>query len=359
MTRAVVTTGAGGGLSVEDVHLAGPDAGQVRVRLVAAGVCHSDLSLHRGTLPHKTPAVLGHEGAGVVTEVGSGVEHVRAGDHVVLNWRAPCRSCAFCRNGEPYLCSYSDLVSRKPYGRLADGTPVYPGLGVAAFAEETVLPESGVVKVPSDVPPEVAALLGCAALTGFGAVVNCARVRPGQSAVVFGVGGVGRIALQTLRLVGAGTIVAVDASADKEKAARQSGATHFLPASPDLLEEIRELTDGRGCDHAIECVGGAATVRQAWDCTRRGGTVTVVGAGGRDDRVSFTALELFHSARRLVGCLHGNATAERDVPVLLDHVRAGRMDIGALVSDRIPLDGVAGAFDRLAAHQGGRSLVLL
>lgn len=357
VVQAVVVAGIGAQPTVEEVELWGPGEGQVRVRMLAAGVCHSDLSILRGTLPHRAPVVLGHEGMGVVTDVGPGVAGVRPGDHVLLNWRAPCRTCAFCMAGEPYLCTHADAVSRRPYGRLPGGPEVFPGLGVAAFAEETVVPESGVVRVPQDVGPETAALLGCAALTGFGAVVNCARVQPGQSAVVFGSGGVGRVVLQTLRLRGAGPIIAVDASPAKEQAARESGATHFLLTGPDLVEQVREITGGRGCDHAIECVGGAAVVRQAWECTRRGGTVTVVGAGSRDDKVAFTALELFHSARRIVGCLHGNAVPERDLPLLLGHVQAGRMDIASLVSDRISLAGVGDALDRMAAHQGGRSLI--
>ncbi|MEU7476324.1 alcohol dehydrogenase catalytic domain-containing protein [Lentzea sp. NPDC042327] len=347
---AAVTTG--GPLSVEKISLRAPGPGEVRVRLTAAGVCHSDLSLAQRTLPHPLPAVLGHEGTGVVAEVGPDVTGVRVGDHVVLSWRPACRSCRWCLRGQPFLCTRGDEASRRPLGTWQD-EPVYPGLGVAAFAEQTVVPAEAVVVVPSDLPPETAALLGCAALTAYGAVRRSARVAPGDSVAVIGTGGVGLIAVQAARLSGAERIIAVDASPAKESAARACGATDFLLAG----ESARSLVDG-GVDHAIECVGSAETIRQAWDMTRRGGVTTVVGAGGKSQQVTFSALELFHSARTLVGCLHGNTDPARDLPELLEHVRTGAIDLDVVVTDRIPLERVGEAFERMEARTGGRSLIV-
>jgi S-(hydroxymethyl)glutathione dehydrogenase/alcohol dehydrogenase len=358
VTRAAVLRETGSPLRVEDVELGEPGAGQVRVRVAAAGVCHSDLSLARGVLRQPVPAVLGHEGAGVVAAVGDGVDHVEVGDHVLLVWAPPCRACWHCEHGEPYLCDHALDAAGKPYATLADGTPVHPGLGTAAFAEETIVAGSAVVPLPRDLPLEDAALLGCAVLTGVGAVLNAARVGAGQSVVVIGLGGIGLSVVQGARIARAGPIVAVDPSPAKDQLARRLGATDVLQPGPDLAKRVRALTGGRGADHAFECVGRSDTVRLAWSCTRRGGETTVLGIGGRDDAVSFTALELFHFARTVRGCVFGSTDPARDVPILLDHVAAGRLDLGGLVTDRIGLDDIEDAFARMGAGQGARSLVV-
>lgn len=358
MVRAAVLRETGSPLRVEDVRLPELAPGRVRVRLAAAGVCHSDLSLARGVLRQPVPAVLGHEGAGVVSEVGDGVEHVREGDHVLLVWAPPCRACWHCRNDEPYLCEHALDAAARPYAELADGTPVHPGLGTAAFAEETVVAGDAVIPLPPDLPLEDAALLGCAVLTGVGAVLNAARVARGQSVVVVGLGGIGLSVVQGARIAGADPIVAVDPSPAKEGLARRLGATDVLAPGADLARQVRELTGGRGADHAFECVGRSDTVRLAWSCTRRGGEITVLGIGARDDMVSVSALELFHFARTLRGCVFGSTDPARDVPALLGHVASGRLDLGALVTDRIGLDDVEGAFARMGAGQGARSVVV-
>lgn len=356
--RAAVLREVGGPLRVEDVLLPDPGPGQVRVRLAAVGVCHSDLSLARGTLKHRMPVVLGHEGAGHVVAVGAGVTALAPGDPVVLNWSPSCGRCWFCEHGEPYLCEHGDDATRHPYGTLADGTAVHAGLGTAAFATETVVGRNACIPLPPGVPPERAALLGCAVLTGVGAVRNSARVRPGESVVVFGLGGVGLSAVQGARLAGADPIVAVDPAEGRWELATRLGAGHVLPPGRDLARQVRALTGGRGADHSIECVGRGETIRAAWSVLRRGGRATVVGMGSNDDQVSFGALEVPFFARTLAGCMYGSSAPATDLPELVEHVLAGRLDLAALVSDTLPLDGVEEAFARMEARQGARTVLL-
>ncbi|QLH20823.1 Zn-dependent alcohol dehydrogenase [Streptomyces sp. Rer75] len=366
MTRAAVLPALGTPLSVQDIEIPDPGPAQVRVRLAAAGVCHSDLSLSDGTLRQPVPAVLGHEGSGTVTAVGDGVTGIAPGDAVILNWAPSCGRCHYCGLGEPWLCAKAGDAAALPYATLtADGSALYPGLGTAAFAEETVVPAHAVLPLPDGVPLTDGALLGCAVLTGYGAVHHSAQIRPGESVAVFGLGGVGLAVLQAARLAGAGTIVAVDVSPAKEELARAAGATEFVltgtgdgtgDAGP--AKRIRALTGGHGADVAIECVGRADTIRAAWSATRRGGRTTVVGIGGKDQQVTFSALELFYFGRTLSGCVYGNSDPARDLPVLAEHIRAGRLDPSALVTERIGLDGIPAAFDAMLAGRGGRALVV-
>jgi len=356
VTKAAVLRALDGPLAVEEIELNPTGPGQVRVRLAAAGVCHSDLSLANGTLRQPFPAVLGHEGAGVVLEVGEGVTGLAAGDHVVLNWAPPCRACWFCEHGEPYLCVHADDARSVPFATSA-GEPVYAGLGTGAFATGTVVGAHACIPVPADIPLAEAALLGCAVLTGVGAVTNAARVQTGQTVAVIGLGGVGLAAIQGARLAGASAIIAVDPAPAKEELARSLGATHFLAPHAGLAKEIRALTGGLGTDHAIECVGRGETIRAAWSSTRRGGTATVLGLGSAQDPVTFNALEVAFFARTIVGCMYGSTDPAIDVPILLEHYRAGRLNLAALVSDEVDLAGVGEAFSRMRAGQGARTLV--
>ncbi|MEU4211217.1 Zn-dependent alcohol dehydrogenase [Streptomyces sp. NPDC026206] len=359
MVRAAVLPAVGAPLEITGIDLPAPGPGQVRIKLAAAGVCHSDLSLSDGTLRQPVPAVLGHEGAGTVTAVGEGVHQVGPGDRVVLNWAPSCAACHFCGLDEPWLCADAAAGATTPYATLCrDGSPLYPALGTAVFAEETVVRASAVLPLPDGIPLEEAALLGCAVLTGYGAVHHSARVRAGESVAVYGVGGVGLATLQAARIAGAQTIVAVDVSPEKEELARAAGATEFLIASGDTARTMRELTGGHGADVAIECVGRADTIRTAWSSTRRGGRTTVVGIGGRDQQVAFSALELFHFGRTLSGCVYGNSDPARDLPVIAAHVRAGRFDLSGMVTARTGLDGIAQAFEAMLAGRGGRALVV-
>ncbi|WP_433078422.1 Zn-dependent alcohol dehydrogenase [Dactylosporangium sp. CA-052675] len=356
MTRAAVMRSLDGPLALEEIELNPTGPGQVRVRLAAAGVCHSDLSLADGTLRQPLPAVLGHEGAGVVVEVGEGVTDIAAGDHVVLNWSPPCRACWYCEHGEPYLCLHADDARAVPFATVG-GEPVYAGLGTGAFAAETVLGAHACIPVPADIPLAEAALLGCAVITGVGAVTNAARVQAGQTVAVIGLGGVGLAAIQGARLAGASEIIAVDPAPAKEELARSLGATHVLAPHAGLAKEIRALTGGLGADHAIECVGRGETIRAAWSATRRGGTATVVGLGSAQDPVTFNALEVAFFARTIVGCMYGSTDPAVDVPILLEHYRAGRLNLAALVSDEVDLSGVGEAFSRMRAGQGARTLI--
>ncbi|WP_309060166.1 Zn-dependent alcohol dehydrogenase [Streptomyces sp.] len=357
--RAAVLPAVDAPLEITGIDLPEPGPGRVRVRLAAAGVCHSDLSLANGTMRLPVPAVLGHEGAGRVVAVGEGVTHLAPGDGVVLNWAPSCGACPACGRGEVWLCANALNGAAEVHARRTDdGTELYPGLNVAAFAEETVVPASCVLPAPDGVPLTDAALLGCAVLTGYGAVHHSARVLPGETVAVFGVGGVGLAALQSARIAGASTIVAVDVSPEKEELARSAGATDYLVASDTTAREIRARTGKQGVDAAVECVGRASTIRTAWDSTRRGGRTTVVGIGGKDQRVTFNALEIFHWGRTLSGCVYGDSDPVRDLPVLAEHIRAGRLDPGALVTERITLDGIPAAFDTMLAGKGGRALVV-
>ncbi|MFB7736936.1 Zn-dependent alcohol dehydrogenase [Streptomyces sp. NPDC056112] len=356
--RAAVLPAVGSPLEITGIELPEPGPGRVRVRLAAAGVCHSDLSLTNGTLRVPVPAVLGHEGAGTVVAVGEGVTRVAPGDTVVLNWAPSCGNCHACSLGEVWLCANAMNGAADVHARTADGTALHPGLNVAAFAEETVVAASCVLPLPDGVPVTDAALLGCAVLTGYGAVHHAAKVRPGETVAVFGVGGVGLATLQAARIAGAGRIVAVDVSPEKEELARRAGATDFLPATGDTPREIRALTGKQGVDAAVECVGRAVTIRAAWESTRRGGRTTVVGIGGKDEQVTFNALEIFHWGRTLTGCVYGNSDPARDLPVLAGHVRTGRLDLAALVTDRISLDDIPAAFENMLAGKGGRALVV-
>ncbi|MGW1886288.1 Zn-dependent alcohol dehydrogenase [Streptomyces sp. NPDC001970] len=358
MVRAAVLPAVGSPLEITGIELPEPGPGRVRVRLAAAGVCHSDLSLSNGTMRVPVPAVLGHEGAGTVVSVGEGVTHVAPGDGVVLNWAPSCGQCHHCSIGEVWLCADALTGAGSVYAVTEDGTELHPGLNVAAFAEETVVAANCVLPVPDGVPLTDAALLGCAVLTGYGAVHHSARVREGESVVVLGVGGVGLATLQSARIAGAGPIVAVDVSPEKEDLARRAGATEYVVASATTAKEIRKLTGGHGADVAVECAGRAETIRTAWDSTRRGGRTTVVGIGGKDQQITFNALELFHWGRTLSGCVYGNSDPARDLPVLAEHVRAGRLDLSALVTERIGLDGIPAAFDNMLAGRGGRALVV-
>ncbi|GGW41421.1 MULTISPECIES: Zn-dependent alcohol dehydrogenase [Streptomyces] len=358
MVRAAVLPAVGAPLEITEIELPDPGPGQVRVRLAAAGVCHSDLSLSDGTMRVPVPAVLGHEGAGTVVSVGEGVTGLVPGAGVVLNWAPSCGSCHACSLGEVWLCANALSGSADVYARTADGTDLHPGLNVAAFAEETVVPVSCTLPLPDGIPLTDAALLGCAVLTGYGAVHHSAQVRPGETVAVFGVGGVGLSALQAARIAGASTIVAVDVSPEKEELARAAGATEYVVASENTARQIRALTGKQGVDVAVECVGRAVTIRTAWESTRRGGRTTVVGIGGKDQQVTFNALELFHWGRTLSGCVYGNSDPARDLPILAEHVRAGRLDLGSLVTERIALEGIPAAFDNMLAGKGGRALIV-
>jgi S-(hydroxymethyl)glutathione dehydrogenase/alcohol dehydrogenase len=356
VTRAAVAYGVDKPLKIIDIEL--PELGprDVRVQMAAVGICHSDLSMLNGTLQPRFPVIPGHEASGVVAAVGPKVNAVAVGQHVVLNWAPPCRRCWFCLHGEPWLCAAVEGVVSTPWGRL-DGEQVYGLFGVGAFAEQVVVSERGVVPIPDELPLDVAALLGCAVLTGVGAVCNTARVRPGETVAVFGLGGIGLSAIAGARLAGASRIIAIDVRADKAALAEALGATDFVPGEGKVAAAIRALTDGRGVDHAFECVGRSETIRTAWQSARRGGQAVVVGVGPKTAEVSFNLLELFHFSRVLTSSVFGASDPERDIPALAAQLLAGRLNLDPLITRRIELAEADDAFARMREGSGARAVI--
>lgn len=348
--RAALLTAVGPDAGVElrdDVTAVGPGPGEVRVRLRATGVCHSDLSVLSGVIGSGMPAILGHEGAGEVIEVGAQVTAVQPGQRAVICWTPACGACTECRRGLPFLClTYVIEGFNTPRFRLGDGSPAFGMAGCGTWAEEMVVPWQAVIPVADDVPFEYAALLGCGIPTGVGAVINTARVKPGSSVAVVGCGGVGLAAIQGARIAGAAVILAVDPLESKHARALKLGATHVV--TPDGAGAARkQLTGGKGFDYAFEVVGASATIRSAWQLARRGGDVIVVGAGSRADDVTFSAWELLFEGKNLLSSMYGGCDMRRDVDRLVGLWRAGRLDIEGLITARIGFDDLNEAITAL------------
>nr|WP_228046835.1 Zn-dependent alcohol dehydrogenase [Saccharopolyspora sp. HNM0983] len=328
----------------------GPD--EVRVRIRAAGICHSDLSAMDGTLPALAPGIMGHEGAGEIVDVGAHVQDLQPGDRVVLSFVPPCGKCVCCLGGQPYLCEVHTVAAFTSPRFLVGGEPAFGFAGCGAFAEEVVVPAVGANRMDPDVPFEIGALIGCGVLTGVGSVLNTAALTPGATVAVFGCGGVGISVIQGARLAGASRIVAVDPITDKHADARRFGATHTT--TPEGLDELKgEVTGGRGFDCAFEVVGRSATIRAAYDAARRGGDVVVVGAGGPEETVEFTAQELFVNEKRILPSFYGSCDPRRDTALLLDLWRAGRLDLDSMISDRLRLDDINDGLAALKAPGAG------
>jgi S-(hydroxymethyl)glutathione dehydrogenase/alcohol dehydrogenase len=341
----------------DDVTVVGPGPGQVRIRVRAAGVCHSDLSARNGGLPQPVPAILGHEAAGDVIEVGDGVTDLAVGDRVIVCWLPPCRSCPSCLRGQPFLCMAHVIAAYLEPRFLVGDTPAFGMVGCGAFAQEMVVPREGAVKIPADVPHEIAALVGCGVMTGVGAVINTAKVEPGATVVVIGCGGVGIAAIQGARLAGAAVIAGVDPVESKHDVARRFGATHAV--HPGQLAELSaEVTGGEGFDYAFEVVGTPQTIRAAWAAARRGGTVVVVGAGRADEQVEFTPFELLFDGKQLLGSLYGAADVRRDYARLLGLWQAGRLDLEGMITQRIRLDDINHALAALGQGEVIRQVII-
>ncbi|ASR02043.1 Zn-dependent alcohol dehydrogenase [Gordonia rubripertincta] len=326
--------------------------GQVAVRIRAAGVCQTDMSLASGAFGQPMPVVLGHEGAGEVIEVGPEVTGVRVGDRVLVTWVPPCGHCYHCVRHETYICANRKRSSEQgnSSGLAVGGSPVQVGLGTGTFAEETVVPVSGIIPLPDDIPFELAALLGCAVPTGFGAAVNSGRVSPGDSVLVIGCGAVGLSALQGARIAGAAELVAVDPQPGRQELARGFGATHAYGPDDDPRQA---LTDDPGFDVVIDAVARSTTITAAWRAARRGGRVVIVGAGRPDDLVELTAQELFHDEKQLIGSYYGSSDMRRELPRLIALWRTGRLDLEGMVDEVVDLE----AINEVAAGQReGRTL---
>jgi S-(hydroxymethyl)glutathione dehydrogenase / alcohol dehydrogenase len=362
--RAAVLREVNEPLSVEDVELAAPGAGEVEVRLAAAGVCHSDWNVVTGATTNPLPAVLGHEGAGVVIRVGPGVEALAEGDHVVLSWLPACGRCFYCAQGRHVLCEVAmeDMFrGTLPGGSLRlshNGGPLYHYSYLSAFAERCIVPEGCCVRVRDDAPFEVAALVGCAVMTGFGAAVNRAQVGPGQVVAVFGAGGVGLSAVMGARYAGAEAVVAVDPVEFKRKTAFELGATHALdPTSDDVVPAIRELTDGRGADAALDTAGVPGIVAQAYASVRRGGTIVAVGLPAEGVTANIPASDLPREEKVVTGSFYGSCNPQVDMPRVIDLYMDGRLPLDRLVSRTYPLDEINEAFAAMNSGEVARAVI--
>lgn len=350
-------------LRIQEVELDPPGPGEVLVRIAAAGLCHSDLSVINGDRPRPLPMVLGHEAAGIVEGLGPGVDDLRPGDHVVLVFVPSCGHCLPCMEGRPALCEPGAAANGagtllSGARRLSrNGQPIHHHVGVSAFAEYATVSRRSLVKIDPELPLEEAALFGCAVLTGAGAVINTAGVRPGQTVAVVGLGGVGLCALLAAVASGAREIVAVDLLPEKLAFARQLGATMTFDAGEDrVAEAIRQATEG-GVDFAFELAGSAKALELAWAITRRGGTTITAGLPHPSARLAVPIVQLVAEERALKGSYIGTAVPARDVPRLVELYRKGRLPVDRLMSGRLPLGAINEGFDRLARGAAIRQIV--
>jgi S-(hydroxymethyl)glutathione dehydrogenase / alcohol dehydrogenase len=363
--RAVVFTSPSEPAAVADVDLDPPGPAEVKVRIAAAGVCHSDLHVRLGDWPVPAPLVMGHEGSGVIEQVGAGVTGLAEGDHVVLSWVAPCGACRHCLAGREARCEVAATVVG-PGGVLSDGTSrlsaggrrIAHYLGVSSFAEYAVVPASGAVKIRDDAPLDVVALVGCAVATGVGAVTRTAGVEPGAAVVVIGCGGVGLSAVQGARMAGAGRIVAVDVRPEKTALAARLGATDQVDASSaDPVAAVRSLLPG-GADYAFDAIGLTSTTEQAIRMIGIGGTAVIVGLPPAGATASFEPLALAEADQRILGSNYGSIRPAVDIPALVDLFMAGDLLLDELISGREPLESAESALNALASGRALRTLLI-
>lgn len=315
-----------------DAETIAPGPNDIRVRITHSGICHSDISAMNGTVSLGAPLVLGHEGAGIVEEIGSDVTRVAVGDHVIAVWSPPCGACDFCNKfHKPNLCQEVIGDMSRPYNTFVQGGDEMAGMiRLGTFADYTVLPELGVVKIDKDTPLDIASLIGCGVMTGVGASINTAKITPGSSVVVFGAGGVGVSAIQGAKVAGAAEIVAVDLKTEKFERVKQLGATHAVTPE-ELPDTMSEVTGGHGFDFALECIGNTKAMRQAYDMTRRGGTCCFVGVAGSDELVEFSPVELVSTEKIICGSLYGSTNARVDFHRLLRLCEGGQLDLTSMI----------------------------
>ncbi len=359
---AAVFVGPRRPLSIEQLWLDPPGPEEVLVRMVASGICHSDLHVVDGDWDRPRDVILGHEGAGIVEAVGDQVDGITVGDLVVLMWTAPCGTCASCQRGEPWLCTTPRGGGHRRDAdqvrvRRADGSPVGVYSGVGTHATHQVVDAAAAITVDPRTPHDVAALLGCAATTGIGAVRNTARVGAGESVVILGLGGVGLAAVMAAADARATPVIAIDTQSAKLELARTSGATHAFDANdPDTDGAIRQLTNG-GADHVLEAIGLTVTAERAIDLARPGGTVTLVGMTGQAERARIDVYRFVEDGKRLLGSNYGSIVPARDVPRIARDVVEGRLPLASLVTEHIPLAGIDPALESMRRRDGARRVI--
>ncbi len=358
--KAAVCYEAGKPLRIEEVEIDAPHAGEVKVRIAACAICHSDVHLIRGEWGETFPIVAGHEAAGIVEEVGEGVTLTRPGDHVVVSLLRACGRCYYCTRGLSHHCEYPFALRTESRLRTQSGEPIIQGLATGAFAEYVVVDQSQVVQIPREMPLDRAALLACGVITGVGAVINTAQVKPGSTVAVIGTGGVGLNALQGARRAGAARIIAIDLLEEKLAAARSFGATHTLLASrEDLQQAVRELTDGRGVDYAFVTVGSAAAIMQALTLLRRAGMLLIVGIPPREAMLTLPASALVFAGATIQGCTMGSTRLSRDIPWLVDLYQQGRLKLGELISAHYPLGEINEAIAGMERGAALRNMLVM
>ena len=364
--RAAVAHKAGAPLSIETVDLDGPQGGEVLVEIKATGVCHTDAYTLSGADPEGLfPAILGHEGAGVVVDVGKGVTTLKTGDHVIPLYVPECRQCSYCTSGRTNLCQSIRVTQGR--GEMPDGTkrfrigkePIHHYMGTSTFAQFTVVPEIALAKVRADAPFDKICYIGCGVTTGIGAVLNTAKVKPGSNVVVFGLGGIGLNVIQGARMVGATMIVGIDINPAREALARKLGMTHFVDPKAikgDLVAHLVELTDG-GADYSFECIGDVRTMRQALECCHKGwGESTIIGVAPAGAEIATRPFQLV-TGRVWRGTAFGGAKGRTDVPRIVDWYMAGKVTIDDLITHTMPLEKINDAFDLMHRGASIRSVV--
>jgi Zn-dependent alcohol dehydrogenase len=357
--KAAVCYEIGKPLVIEDVELTGPGKGDVKIRVAATAICHSDIHDWKGEMPGPTPFIGGHETAGYVDKVGEGVTSVKEGDPVVVSLLASCGKCYYCITGLPHLCENRFNPSREPRLRNKKGQPLSPKGSIGGFAEYVVVDESQVVKVPADMPLDRAALLACGVITGFGGVVKRARVGAFQSVVVMGAGGVGINAVQGAAYVGAYPIIAVDVLDAKMKMAMDFGATHMVSAKNEkAAEEIRRLTSGRGADFVFVTVGSIAAIKQGMSFTAQRGTTVLIGLPSFKDQLSFSPLEMIPTEKNLIGGFMGATNLKIDIPNLVTMYQNGRLKLDELITGRYPLERINEAMALTEKGEGLRNVIM-
>ena len=364
-TRAAVAYKAGEPLVIEEVDLQGPQAGEVLVEVMATGVCHTDAFTLSGDDPEGAfPAILGHEGAGIVREVGAGVTSVKPGDHVIPLYTPECRECDYCLHPKTNLCQ--SIRSTQGQGLMPDGTsrfsidgtPILHYMGCSTFSKFTVLPEIALAKVREDAPFEKICYIGCGVTTGVGAVVFDAKVEPGSNVAVFGLGGIGLSVIQGAKMVGADKIIGIDLNPDKVEIAKKFGMTHFInpKETPNVIEAIADLTNG-GVDYSFECIGNVDVMRQALECCHKGwGESVIIGVAGAGQEISTRPFQLV-TGRVWRGSAFGGARGRTDVPKIVDWYMDGKINIDDLITHVMPLDDINKAFDLMHKGESIRSVI--